>query len=305
MKLITHLVLGMLISVLLVSGANAVYIGPVQPGYFVTQKTYGDFIGIDDDTGLNFRGAQTSTALFQQFARYGASVNGVGKSGVGGNMNMQTSFIGASIYNLASMLPQPFSNLENFVFYINGHGSSLIVNGLNKILVGTGSNNSKAAITDIELTRYLSYLPSNLNKVVIIDSCYSGGFIDELSSLDNIYIITSASSSSKSYYDFNGVPYMSRAMSEFLTIKNGSGFEVEEMYNYLSDNDTYRKYIGMKGYRLEDEYGYEEPVILTADSFNIQTYQSPKYAPVPEPSSFILASGGLFSLYLFRRRFRA
>ncbi len=310
MRLLRHFIFGILIYLLLVSGAfsSEIYFDHPANNNLYDSKTLALFVGINDDTGRDYKGATVAEVLARKFGYYNDNFYGftlyqTGKSGPGGNLNETSGNIGYTFQNYANLMTDSFTKSENFLFYITGHG--LEVNSENPdytVFIGSDGVSNNYGITDKELKQYLSYFPSNKNKIVIIDSCNSGGFIDELSQLDNISILTSASKTSGSAYDFSGVSYFGREIDKFLGELNGGGFTFNNLVAYLADNYNYDKYKGMEAYGL----GYGEPVTLSEEYFNMQTYQSPSYnsEPVTEPATMLLLGSGLLGLVGFRRKFR-
>lgn len=296
-NLVKHFVWGMLISLFLVSVVCAsAYMEPYHYGGGLYEpKNYGFSIGVDDTKGIDFHGGITAMAIGMQFSWYGMSVMGTTQSHEQAGMIMTSGTIGAEIYNDASNIRTLFADVDNYFLYINGHGHE----DPNMIRVHYGDGGSvQHVITDHELKTYLSSIPSDVNKWVVIDSCYSGGFIDELKELENISILTSASSTSKSAYDFDGIPYFSRELEAFFIAQNGEGFSFDDMVDHMKDGEWFKKYEGLTAYELGDG----DPIILSEEYFNIQTYQSPSYnESVPEPAAIILLGFGLIGVLGIRR----
>lgn len=141
-----------------------------------SRRNVGLFIGIDDDANsgkVQHKGSVVALDLNKQF-----------------KMNYGVSY--AFPYDLSpdwAKYPDPVEDMmqlsvekqfpltgdiENYIFYINGHGSKTDSNGLNKILLDIDESGEKYVLKDYELEEYLNEFDDGINKIVIIDSCYSG-----------------------------------------------------------------------------------------------------------------------------------
>lgn len=297
MKLLRHVFIGFVVSSLLVSSAFAVYFEPVQPFYFVEKNTFGFFIGVDD--GVLWNGAKSATTIGYNFRDYGGTVWGFGKSGKNGNENLTTGNIAASLWNFGDT--STFKNMKNFVFYLNGHGYRPGPGEENNIFIGSDGVHNNYGITDKELTQYLNYLPSDVNKVVILDSCYSGGFLDELKTLKNITVITAANEWSWTVINpISNDTFFSARLAEFFAEKSGEGWDTKDLGEYLESDPYHKLYFGMKLRGLDSD----EERIFTPEDWNVQFYQSPTYEPVPEPSTILLFGGGLAGIIFIQWRLR-
>lgn len=281
--------------------AAPIYIHPYRtlPGktYEESVKNYGTFIGIYDKIGRHFNGEGIATSLNENFHDYGFS-GLVSTSKINDPYVIRYStirdYIRAEAYNIKNFFP----NVENYILYISGHG------GPNPYRVRVHSNGQEYQlfINADELKTCLGYIPPEINKLVFIDSCHSGGFIDVLKELDNIAIITSASPTSTALYrDADGIPLFSDELDNFFRSRRFTGFSFNELVYHLK-NGEWKKYLeGIQAYPLW--LGIDEPIIASEEHFNIQSYQSPKYSePVPEPSTILLFGLGLICLTSINRR---
>jgi hypothetical protein len=66
-----------------------------------------------------------------------------------------------------------------FIFYDSGHGTN---DASSSYFVPTDATTVDTCISDSEMKNWLSGLPSNAKKIAILDTCFSGGFIDRDSS---------------------------------------------------------------------------------------------------------------------------
>lgn len=186
--------------------------------------------------------------------------------------------------------------IDNFLLYISGHGSYGYGDIPNYMLLDSGESGMEYYLSDIELTNYLGKLPESLNKLVIIDSCYSGGWIDELKQLKNIYVITSTSSWWPGAVGDDGYTFFGKELFESIIDHRHLGFSYDDLVSDLR-SPWYEALVGTRAY----EQGAGDPIILTEEYFQIQTYQSPTYEAVPEPTSFVLVFCGLLFLYFFKK----
>jgi len=69
---------------------------------------------------------------------------------------------------------------QQFILYIHGHA------GKNHIKITPDYE-----LSALELNSYLNRLPKGIEQVIILDTCYSGSFMDELAGVENRIVITS------------------------------------------------------------------------------------------------------------------
>jgi len=96
---------------------------------------------------------------------------------------------------------------EQFVFYLHGHARTDSVR-----LDDTSEMSAQ------ELKALLAHIPTDVEQIIILDTCYSGSFLDELSAVPNRIVITSADAKSQAWSSDS----MSFAESFIRYLKHGS-----------------------------------------------------------------------------------
>lgn len=273
MRIWQQFLLGVAAAIAMASAASAdVTFSPRPEGNYSTQRNIALLVGVHDDIGTDFSGDTIAWKIASYFdAYYGPTFIGVTRAGDSGapySSELIRQWIDLVYHN------DYYDGLiDNYIFYITGHGGKQTVSEPNRIRIGRGfDGQTDLMLTDLELADYLKSLPDDVNKIVIIDSCYSGGFIDELKELDNLAIVTSASASSKSAYMSDGIPYFSREIVHFLEDRAGQAFTFDQLVSWLRYNFWRPEYAGMKAYELEAGDELE----LTSAEFELQVYQSPR-----------------------------
>ena len=92
---------------------------------------------------------------------------------------------------LAEAFSQATANLsagQQFIFYLHGHARQ------DHFLITPSYELPASKFSDL-----LATLPAGIQQVIILDSCYSGSFIDELAGVDNRIIITSSDDSTSTW----------------------------------------------------------------------------------------------------------
>jgi len=77
---------------------------------------------------------------------------------------------------------------EQFVFYLHGHARA------DSVRIGRQSEMSAQ-----EIKTLLAQIPTDVEQIIILDTCYSGSFLDELASVTKRVVITSADADSKAW----------------------------------------------------------------------------------------------------------
>ncbi len=298
--------------IVFISLISSVYASPyISP----TEYNNGIFIGIDDNKDKGSYGSIAASYISSIFGTYYGDAltivstvednyNTLTKEKIDENIKISSIlWILQTLQYLQTMEKDIiYEDGPDFFLYISGHGHFNSDTNRHEIWIDSSTDEKYITITDYDLFNTLSFL-GDINKWIIIDACNSGGFIDELKALDNISIITSASSDGKSIYSYEtGMSYFGMEMAHFFSDHAGEGFDFNDLKNYMIFNFNIFQYLGMKSYN--SEMGSGEPSFFTLEDWNIQTYQSPSYAPVPEPSTSILIGTGLAGLVAWRKKMR-
>jgi len=77
---------------------------------------------------------------------------------------------------------------EQFVFFLHGHARA------DSVRISKTEEMSAQ-----ELKALLAQIPTNVEQIIILDTCYSGSFLDELASVPNRVVITSADANSQAW----------------------------------------------------------------------------------------------------------
>ena len=163
------------------------------------------------------------------------------------NWNADKGDVQSSIQNW--LAPREGSN-DVVLFYFAGHGSEYL--GNYDICPHDGNPYLLSSfIWDYDLNSWLSPLDSN-NIVVILDTCESGGFITDLSSISQVVMASSAASES-SWYDSSiqhGVftYYLLQAINSATVADTNADYVLttREIFNYVSPRTT--QYLMQYGY---------------------------------------------------------
>lgn len=215
-----------------------------------------------------------------------------------------------------------------FTLYLAGHGGRFGDNlEQNAVLLG-GDGNNLELLWDNKLADVLAKFPDK-QKFVIVDSCYSGGFWDELSQIPNIAFLSSVDGTHEGNSIF-GRSFFSMGLEEALST-NWFGFGGYQMADYNEDHtvDLAELYQFMSGYKNNlldpfeenqaEYYNYTEfapneyDPSLIGTPFFMSNFDNGIYlgAPsnyladtsqIPLPSTIYLLSVGLIALLLTDRR---
>lgn len=92
----------------------------------------------------------------------------------------------SAILSAISSVGSQVTSSDTFMFYYSGHGSSL--SGKAYIIPVDSTGQASSCISDTELYTYLSAINTSAKKFIVLDSCYSGGFISKDPGLKARYV---------------------------------------------------------------------------------------------------------------------
>jgi len=95
---------------------------------------------------------------------------------------------------------------QQFVFYIHGHARK------DNLLLSRDYE-----LTATQLKDYLATVPTGIQQIIILDACYSGSFLDDLATVENRIVITSADDANQAW----NTEYTSFTDKFILTLRRG------------------------------------------------------------------------------------
>ena len=242
------------------------------------KKIHGLFIGLKDDTkNPNFRGDIAAKQLASTFARYGATV--VVITGDYSSGNLTQGFIEKSIKNILDNMKSG----ETFILYVTTHGSTDVVGAEttasrgDELLALKTSVIGNLLINDNELTSLLKPY-SGINKMVLIDSCHSGGFwgnnnsqdSGDLEKISRTAMVASASETGDSNYDKDGLPLITVALTRgfhrsggylLMDTNHDNILSISEIGKWVQNAEEKQNYTDTVVFNM----GFGDPVLFTED----------------------------------------
>lgn len=217
--------------------------------------TYGLFIGISDydtngvDGGKGLDGSKNANVVANSFNKQ-TNVNSdnleintttLPEPSLWNGLIENKGFTGQSILNDIQKEISKVDNNDLFILYVSGHGMTNLFDKESQVIsVGTIINGYlpvNGYLTDDGLAMALEGY-EDVNKLILLDSCNSGGFWEELSQVPNTTLIAS-SAKDKLSYSFSdetlGEEFLGRSI--FSTYLESAFNKVDGEY-FLSDGDN-------------------------------------------------------------------
>ncbi len=333
-------------------GIQADDIGELAVGFRysgeVTKKPpniFGLYIGIDDTNCFNCLGGSDNANAVMNTV-----VNGYQNADIGdqrlltGSTDANDGLSFFDIFNAIKDVSSGMNDDDVFLLYISGHGGdnffpnggeTTLSAGDEVIQIGdyTSSENLNDLLFDDELSAMLSYGGVvGKEKLVILDSCHSGGFWGDggedpllgkdLSQVPNTTLLAAATENTTGHYNpYTGRSSFSLSIEEALSTgmdgfaeadANGDGeVTAAELGQYVIDDRyfTDTPIVGVTGLAIDDvgrtisanEQTWA-PQYFTNSESEIYLSSTPRNS-VPTPSTFGLLIFGLLSLSYFRTYF--
>lgn len=196
-----------------------------------TRTGYAIVIGVEDYPGtlydLNYCEDDANSVYSQLLNNYGFDEIYI-------HLLLDSAATKDAITTAFNMISFIIDSNDVFFFYYSGHGVKGSFN--NEIYPYDSISNSNNMISDVELNTYLGWLNSE-EQYIIIDSCGSGGMIEEAQAV-NRYFMTSSSKVEDSWETSalnHGVfTYYFLRSSSLATDSNGDGIRsMEEQFAYI------------------------------------------------------------------------
>jgi hypothetical protein len=170
-----------------------------------------------------------------------------------------------------------------FFLYYSGHGGQIRWDTLHNEYLALGSDDPYW-VYDNELASWLKEMKPAISKWVILDTCHSGGFLEEFISygLTNFSFLASAETGVSSWFDFhNGFGLFSQALFDGLKRNQdgkmavdpqGDGFGFRELFSYIVAWWLTHKHHYTDKLVFQMDLG--DPVLCSDDLFNPVAFQS-------------------------------
>ena len=171
---------------------------------------------------------------------------------------------------------------DKFFLFYTGHGGQLGSENTHSEFLACGPE-SPSWVYDIDLAFWLNEMKPGITKWVVLDSCHSGGFLDDFINhgLTNFSFLSSAETNIESYFDKSGFGLFDQALFDGLkrdqngkmaVDPEGDGFTFDEIHSYIL---AWKK---SHQYHYTDEIVYKmdigDPILYTDDLFIPVAFQT-------------------------------
>ena len=271
-------------------------------------KSYGLFLGVQAG---DFRGDLAAMQLADSFANLPNTISAAITANLADGVGIAKSAFEEAI----AAIRDKISPRDKLVIYVTGHGGSSIGFGVgNEFIQTLPGLASDQYFTDDYLASQLEFFSEN-QKIVISDSCHSGGFwgsadpfeiLDDgdLDTLSNIAMLTSSSEFGLAYYGEDGLPLISRVLSEYWGSRSARSLDFDSIERFVRSSEWHQHYKGTLVY----EMGFGSPSAFDPNSLSISSFRSSDFdenpiSGVPEPSSWVTFIIGFLAVgYSLRSR---
>lgn len=295
-------------------------------------RTYGLFLGVKDDGYFGtvilggLEGGLDANAVFNKFEKLpGWSQGNV----LYGDMDKVDGDI--SIDSIRSEINKlNMKSGDNFILYASSHGGS--TNSGSETTNNPGDEYLQlgpyTTLTDNQLLEELSKITQGVNKLIILDSCSSGGFwgnnansdYGDLEKLGNTALIAAALEDGYAWTEYSitnlqGRGYFSLVLADALSLidghaaadLDGNGLDFSELSAWMQDKSKWNIFVGTYAYPKDPGLG--DPTLFSEDmvggiAFRTDDYKGTLGATVPEPATLLLFGLGLLGLSGVRRKLK-
>lgn len=268
-------------------------------------KTYGIFIEGSGTAWENFNNAEYIYNAFDNVVNFGyeddAPIYNLNES------KNEFDFSGAIEEAIGN--PSQVSEEDTFILYYHGHAGKEgelfdPYSGSQALWLQSEEDGDDLDqyLWDTEFASLLGLLPEEMKKVIILDTCFAGGFWEEIEEYDyeNIAFMAPVGGEQHSFLSLNGHSWYTEALVDTLEGWADGGYigDSKELHDE-SLNWLYGLYEVYEG-QVFPINGDPETAVVSLDDFTPiyvgEVISFNKSEPVPEPATILLLSTGLLGL---------